>query len=216
MRIIDTRPFAERRSESISNVPLYDVKALDHIINLENYRNIIFQSAHAVKNFGRLKELNKKRILAIGPATSKELKKSGYIAEQPKEEFNSKGVISHLIKTGVEGNTLVVKGKGGLSEISDYLNSASFKTDEVDCYVREPYASYDQLKKDFTNCDAVIFTSVLSVEIFFQHIFQRKKKIVFLPISSRIKHAIESYGHNATVINYFSKNLDEEINSILL
>ena len=84
MKIIDTRPIKNlEQSAEILNVPLYDIKNLHQVINILKYQNVVFQSPFAVKNFKYIKKLNDKRIIAMGPGTSKELKKFGYIAEQP-------------------------------------------------------------------------------------------------------------------------------------
>ena len=91
MKIIDTRPIKNlSQSNEILNIPLYDIKSLDQVISISKYKNIIFQSPIAVKNFRFIKSLESKRIISMGPGTSTELKKFGYIAEQPKSEFNSK------------------------------------------------------------------------------------------------------------------------------
>ena len=212
MKIIDTRPIKNLdQTNEILNVPLYDIKLLDQVINIGKYKNIIFQSPLAVRSFKYTKELDNKRVISMGPGTSKELKKFGYIAEQPNDEFNSKGVIGLLLKGDISGNTLVVKGEGGLSEIADYLNSANFITDEINVYVREPFENYIDLKDKFLDCDAVIFTSSLSVDLYFRNLFREGEEVLYLPISERIEIAINSYGHKAKVINYFAENLMDEI-----
>ena len=212
MKIIDTRPIKNlEQATEILNVPLYDIKTLNQVINILKYQNIVFQSPFAVKNFKCIKKLNDKRIIAMGPGTSKELKKFGYIAEQPKSEFNSKGVIGLLLKEDILGRTLVVKGKGGLSDIANYLNSASFETDEINVYIRKSFECYKDLRDKFLDCDAIIFTSSLSVDLYFKNLFQENEKVTYLPISERIKSAINSYGHEAKIINYFAENLMEEI-----
>ena len=212
MKIIDTRPIENlSQSNEILNIPLYDIKSLDQVISISKYENIIFQSPIAVKNFRCIKDLESKRIISMGPGTSTELKKFGYIAEQPKTEFNSKGVIDLLLKGEILGKTLVVKGKGGLSEIANYLNSASFETDEINVYVRKSFECYKDLRDKFLDCDAVIFTSSLSVDLYFKNLFQKNEKVTYFPISERIKSAINSYGHEAKTINYFAENLMEEI-----
>ena len=116
-----------------------------------------------------------------------------------------------MLKGDISGNTLVVKGEGGLSEISKYLNSASFKTDEINTYVRVPFKSYDSLKDRFFECSAVIFTSSLSVDLYFKYLFQKNENVIYLPISDRIKTTINLYGHKAKTINYFAEDLLEEI-----
>lgn len=215
MKIIDTRP--DRGLEQkfdILNIPLYDIHPIEQAININNYESIIFQSPSAVKNFRQINNLENKRIIAMGPGTAKELKKFGYVAEMPNSKYNSKGVISLLLKTKISGKTLVIKGEEGLSQIADYLNSASFKTDEINVYSRVPFDSYDGIKEEFVNCDAVIFTSTLSVQLYFNNIFVKNEEVTYLTISSRIKEAINSYGQEAREINYFAEDLITEIKAI--
>ena len=44
MKIIDTKPFpASREYDEIINIPLYKICKVKQIVNLSNYKNIIFQ-----------------------------------------------------------------------------------------------------------------------------------------------------------------------------
>ena len=122
-------------------------------------------------------------------------------------------LISNLLnKSELIGKTLVIKGEGGLSSISDYLNSASFKTDELNTYNRQKFESYDDIKKQFSDTDFVIFSSALSVEIYFEKIHHNEMSIKFLAVSERIEKVIESYKKQSKVIDYFSDDLVREIN----
>ena len=53
----------------------------------------------------------------MGPGTSNQLRKHGYVAEIPDTEYSSEGVINLINKSEVTGKTLVIKGEGGLSMI---------------------------------------------------------------------------------------------------
>ena len=77
-----------------------------------------------------------------------------------------------------------------------------------------PFDSYDGIKEEFVNCDAVIFTSTLSVQLYFNNIFVKNEGVTYLTISSRIKEAINSYGQEAREINYFAEDLITEIKAI--
>ena len=139
------------------------------------------------------------------------MKKHGYIAEIPDTEYSSEGVINLMNKSEVTGKTLVIKGEGGLSIISEYLNSASQKTDELNTYNRQKFGSYSEIRKQFSNSDFVIFSSALSVEIYFKYIHNDQENLKFLAVSERIQNAIESYKKESRVINYFSNDLLNEI-----
>tara|TARA_Y100000992_G_scaffold51023_1_gene30097 strand:+ start:4028 stop:4681 length:654 start_codon:yes stop_codon:yes gene_type:complete len=212
MKIIDTKSFpAAHECNEIANIPLYKICKVKQIVNLSNYQNIIFQSPSAVLNFDKIALLESKRIIAMGPETSNQLRKHSYVAEIPNNEFNSEGVINLLNKSELTGNTLVIKGEGGLSNISDYLNSAAFKTDELNTYNRQKFDSYKDLKKHFIDIDFVIFSSALAVEIFFEHIHNDQEALKFLAVSKRIQDVIKTYEKESKVINYFSNNLINEI-----
>tara|TARA_B000000565_G_scaffold102461_1_gene76443 strand:+ start:2179 stop:2832 length:654 start_codon:yes stop_codon:yes gene_type:complete len=212
MKIIDTKPYpAAHEYNEIVNIPLYKICKVKQIVNLSNYHNIIFQSPSAVLNFDQISLLESKRIIAMGPGTSNQLRKHSYIAEIPDNEFNSEGIINLLNKSELTGKTLVIKGEGGLSNISNYLNSASFKTDELNTYNRQKFASYEDIKKQFIGIDFVIFSSAFAVEIFFEHIQNDQEKTKFLAVSKRIQGVIESYKKESKVINYFSNDLVNEI-----
>ena len=212
MKIIDTKPYSTTLEyHEIINIPLYKICKVKQIVNLSNYHNIIFQSPSAVMNFDQIAFLEDKRIIAMGPGTSSHLRKHSYVAEVPETEYSSEGVINLLNKSELIGRTLVIKGEGGLSRISEYLNSASFITDELNTYNRQKFESYEEIKKQFSNIDFVIFSSALAVELYFEYIHSNKENFKFLAVSSRIQNVIKSFNKESTVIDYFSDDLISQI-----
>ena len=212
MKIIDTRPIpASYEYDELINIPLYKICKVKQIVNLSNYQNIIFQSPSAVINFDQINLIEDKRIIAMGPGTSNQLRKHSYVAEIPDKEYSSEGIINLLNKSEITGKTLVIKGEGGLSIISEYLNSASFKTDELNTYNRQKFESYSDIKKQFSDSDFVIFSSALSVEIYFKHIHNDQETSKYLAVSERIGDVIKLYKRESKVIDYFSNDLVNEI-----
>ena len=212
MKIIDTKPYSTNLEyQEVINIPLYKICKVKQIVNLSNYHNIIFQSPSAVMNFDQIAFLEDKRIIAMGPGTSSHLRKHSYVAEVPENEYSSEGVINLLNKSELIGRTLVIKGEGGLSRISEYLNSASFITDELNTYNRQKFESYEKIKKQFSNIDFVIFSSALAVELYFEYIHFNRENIKFLAVSSRIQNVIKSFNKESAVIDYFSDDLISEI-----
>jgi len=212
MKIIDTKPYSTTLEyHEIINIPLYKICKVKQIVNLSNYHNIIFQSPSAVMNFDQIAFLEDKRIIAMGPGTSSHLRKHSYVAEVPETEYSSEGVINLLNKSELIGRTLVIKGEGGLSRISEYLNSASFITDELNTYNRQKFESYEKIKKQFSNIDFVIFSSALAVELYFEYIHSNNENFKFLAVSSRIQNIIKSFNKESTVIDYFSDDLISQI-----
>ena len=57
----------------------------------------------------------------------------------------------------------------------------------------------------------VIFSSALSVEIYFKYIHNDQENLKFLAVSERIQNVIESYKQESRVIDYFSDDLVNEI-----
>ena len=212
MKIIDTKPYSTNLEyQEVINIPLYKICKVKQIVNLSNYHNIIFQSPSAVMNFDQIAFLEDKRIIAMGPGTSSHLRKHSYVAEVPETEYSSEGVINLLNKSELIGRTLVIKGEGGLSRISEYLNSASFITDELNTYNRQKFESYEEIKKQFSNIDFVIFSSALAVELYFEYIHSNNENSKFLAVSSRIQNIIKSFNKESTVIDYFSDDLISQI-----
>ena len=212
MKIIDTKPYSTNLEyQEIINIPLYKICKVKQIVNLSNYHNIIFQSPSAVMNFDQIAFLEDKRIIAMGPGTSSHLRKHSYVAEVPETEYSSEGVINLLNKSELIGRTLVIKGEGGLSRISEWLNSASFITDELNTYNRQKFESYEEIKKQFSNIDFVIFSSALAVELYFEYIHSNNENSKFLAVSSRIQNVIKSFNKESTVIDYFSDDLISQI-----
>ena len=212
MKIIDTKPYSTNLEyQEIINIPLYKICKVKQIVNLSNYHNIIFQSPSAVMNFDQIAFLEDKRIIAMGPGTSSHLRKHSYVAEVPETEYSSEGVINLLNKSELIGRTLVIKGEGGLSRISEYLNSASFITDELNTYNRQKFEIYEEMKKQFSNIDFVIFSSALAVELYFEYIHSNNENFKFLAVSSRIQNIIKSFNKESTVIDYFSDDLISQI-----
>ena len=212
MKIIDTKPYSTTLEyHEIINIPLYKICKVKQIVNLSNYHNIFFQSPSAVMNFDQIAFLEDKRIIAMGPGTSSHLRKHSYVAEVPETEYSSEGVINLLNKSELIGRTLVIKGEGGLSRIAEYLNSASFITDELNTYNRQKFESYEKIKKQFSNIDFVIFSSALAVELYFEYIHFNRENIKFLAVSSRIQNVIKSFNKESTVIDYFSDDLISQI-----
>ena len=67
------------------------------------------------------------------------------------------------------------------------------------------------LIKQFSDTEFVVFSSALSVEIYFEHIHDKGVSTKFLAVSERIGEVIESYKREFRVINYFSNDLVNEI-----
>jgi len=71
--------------------------------------------------------------------------------------------------------------------------------------------SYDNLKDDFFSADAVIFPSTLAVKIFFKEIYSEGVKTKFFGISNRIVTFINDSGYEGILIDYFSNDLEKQI-----
>ena len=98
-----------------------------------------------------------------------------------------------------------------MSDIEDYINKNESYCENIICYERKRFDSYDLIKNRFSAADAVIFTSVYGAKIFFENLYEVNRKISFFCISQRIKKQIDLMGYETKIINYFSDNLYLEI-----
>ena len=213
MNIIDTKAnisYSPAIEGSIKNLPLYKLKSINYELISDNYTNIVFQSAAAVEFFQHHHILNEKKIYSMGKSTSLSLLKKGLISKSP-DIPGSDGIIKLIENRIGVGKSLVVKGKGGLNEIYNYLKYKNLKVDQVCCYERRQLDSYDNLKDDFLSADAVIFPSTLAVKIFFKEIYSEGVKAKFFGISNRIVTFINDSGYEGILIDYFSNDLEEQI-----
>ena len=116
-----------------------------------------------------------------------------------------------LSKNKKSGNYLIVKGENGLNEISNYLNSTNKYVEEINCYKRFKLESYENVRNEFYNADAIIFPSTYAFKIFFEEIYSTKVKAKLFGISKRITDYISSYDLDSDFIDYFSKDITESI-----
>ena len=85
----------------------------------------------------------------------------------------------------------------------------------IDCYKRLKLHGYDDIKKDFSYADAIIFSSTYAVEIFFNEIYSNNTKAMLFGISSRIVNYITSLGYEAKLVDYFSEDFVESIKATI-
>ena len=71
------------------------------------------------------------------------------------------------------------------------------------------HPSYSYLAE--MNADAIIFPSNFAAEIYFQEIHNNEIKAVFFGISKRIINCINSLGHEAYIVDYFSDNIEKSV-----
>ena len=97
------------------------------------------------------------------------------------------------------------------SKISDYLKERGMPVKEVACYKRSKFESYENIKENFYKADAIIFPSNFAAEIYFQEIHNNEIEAIFFGISKRIINCINSLGHEAYMVDYFSGNLEKSV-----
>ena len=213
MKVIETRPEMVSDSCKFENIPLYLIDRLDHLVDLDGYDLLIFQSPVAVMTFYNLPERFSFPIIGMGSGTVRELNKKNLEALAPKEA-NSQGAIDLLDKLSFK-KALVIKGKGGLDLIEKYLSSSGVNYDVCESYARQRLENYLDVKNKFTDLKGIIFSSVFAVEIFFSEIFNESLDCHYFAISERIKKSILKHGHKAIVVDYFAKDLKQKIESTL-
>ena len=144
---------------------------------------VFFVSVHAVILFlAQLKSpvdyFKNATVYAIGKATQQQLKKVGVKSFTPVPPFNSQSVLK-LLPDSLDGvNCLIVKGKGGLDELSTGLKSKKATVTEVECYQRinKHFCKASWLK--FTQCKngIILATSVESITAMIEQVDADEKK----------------------------------------
>jgi len=217
MNIIDTKAeniFGFLKTGSIKNIPLFKLEPIDYKLENHNFTEIVFQSSPAVDFFKDHKLLTNKKIYSMGQATSATLQSKRLSSLNPQSP-SSEGLIELIDKSkGENPDYLVVKGQGGLTKIADYLRERGRSVTEIECYKRTKFKSYEDIKENFYNADAIIFPSNFAAEIYFQEIHNNEIKAIFFGISKRIINCINALGYEAHMVDYFSDNLEESVSQI--
>ena len=217
MNIIDTSSGTSSIDKSfgyIKNIPLFKTKGIQYQIDIHKFENIIFQSMSSAAFFIEYDSLKKKNVFSMGKSTQDYLSKQGVKSLCPNIP-GSEELKKLLSKNKKGGNYLIVKGENGLNEILNYLNSSNEYVEEINCYKRFKLESYENVRKEFYDADAIIFPSTYAFKIFFEEIYSTKIKAKLFGISNRIIDYISSYNLDSDFIDYFSGDITESIkNSI--
>ena len=195
---------------SIKNIPLFKTKEIQYHIDIHKFENIIFQSISSAAFFNELESLKNKNVFSMGKSTQDYLSKQGIKSVCPSIP-GSEELKKLLSKNKKSGNYLIVKGENGLNEISNYLNSSNEYVEEINCYKRFKLESYENVRNEFYDADAIIFPSTYAFKIFFEEIYSTKVKAKLFGISKRIIDYISSYDLDSDFIDYFSKDITESI-----
>ena len=195
---------------SIKNIPLFKTKEIQYHIDIHKFENIIFQSMASAAFFNELESLKNKNVFSMGKSTQDYLSKQGVKSVCPSIP-GSEELKKLLSKNKKSGNYLIVKGENGLNEISNYLNSSNEYVEEINCYKRFKLESYENVRNEFYDADAIIFPSTYAFKIFFEEIYSTKVKAKLFGISKRIIDYISSYNLDSDFIDYFSKDITESI-----
>ena len=212
MNIIDTSTNLKDSSldNSIENIPLFEIKPVEYEIPGSLTTDIIFQSVASVKHFKHFEICKKTNVFAMGESTKRALEKIGIDSNSP-EIPGSSSLKELLGKKLIKRKFAIVKGLDGLDEVHDHIIKYGANAENIVCYKRKKFFSYEDIRQKFYKADIVIFSSTFAAEIFFENIYITNSEISFLCISERIKEYINNLGYKAKTINYFSNDLLNEI-----
>ena len=217
MNIIDTSSnikLRDHKEELIRNIPLFETIGIEYSLSSNNYTDVIFQSIPSVKFFIEEEQLINKNIYSMGPSTKNFLSQKNFDSICP-ETPGSRELIKLLPSKSDDNKFLIVKGADGLSEVFDHLSKNNNKVEEIICYERVKFRSYDDVKESFLKADAVIFSSTFGAQIFFEEIYSSDVKAKLFGISNRIINYISDIGYESKFIDYFTNDIAESIkNSI--
>ena len=212
MNIIDTSTNSKNSSldNSIENIPIFEIEPVEYEVLDSLITDIIFQSVASVKNFKNFEICKRINVFAMGESTKRALDKIGINSTTP-EIPGSLGLIELLGKKLIKRKFAIVKGLDGLDEVHDHIIKYGANAENIVCYKRKKFFSYEDIRQKFYKADIVIFSSTFAAEIFFENIYITGSEISFLCISKRIKEYINNLGYEAKTINYYSNDLLNEI-----
>ncbi len=212
MNIVDTTTNLKDSSldNSIENIPLFEIEPVEYEISDSLITDIIFQSMASVKHFKHFEICKRVNVFAMGESTKRALEKIGINSNSPGIPGSS-GLKELLGKKLVKRKFAIVKGSDGLDEAHDHITKYGAYAENIVCYKRKKFFSYEDIRQKFNKAEIVIFSSTFAAEIFFENIYITNSEISFVCISERIKEYINNLGYKAKTINYFSNDLLNEI-----
>ena len=212
MNIIDTSTNLKDSSldNSIEKIPLFEIEPVEYQISDSLITDIIFQSMASVKHFKNFDICKRINVFAMGESTKRALEKIGIDSNSPVIPGSS-SLKELLGKKLIKRKFAIVKGLDGLDEVHDHIIKYGANAENIVCYKRKKFFSYEDIRQKFYKADIVIFSSTFAAEIFFENIYITNSEISFLCISERIKEYINKLGYKAKTINYFSNDLLNEI-----
>ena len=216
MNIIDTRSDINLLNphECIKNIPLFQIKGVEYELKSKNFTDIIFQSIASVKFFNESNILENKRIFSMGASTKKFLLKKGINSVCPKIP-GSFELNKLLLNDDDHSKYLIIKGEDGLSDVYNHLSKNGKNVQELVCYKRFKLKNYEIIKGEFFKADAIIFSSIYAVKIFFDEIYAKDTNAKLFGISNRIIDYISSLGYEGQFVDYFSDNLIESVKDFI-
>ena len=216
MNIVDTSTNSKtsRLYKSIKNIPLFEIVSIDYDFSDTSITDIIFQSVAAVENFKHFEVCEESKVFAMGESTKQTLKDLGIDATISKTP-GSLGLKELLGEELAERKFAIVKGLGGLDELNNHIIKSGALAENLICYKRKELTKYEEMLKDFSKADVVIFSSTFAAKIFFENIYISNSEVSFVCISERIKKYINNLGFKAKTINYFSDDLINEIKKVI-
>ena len=116
---------------------------------IDDFTDVVFQSTPAVNFFNDHSKLFDKNIFSMGESTKQSLLDKGLDSTNPNIPGSLE--LNALIKDTLSPDKrfLIVKGKEGLSDISDFLKKKNILVSELVCYERLKFKSYKSIKKQF-------------------------------------------------------------------
>ena len=212
MNIIDTSINIKDSSlnNSVENIPLFEIEPIKYEISDSLITDIVFQSVASVKHFKHFEMCKKINVFAMGESTQRALNKIGIDSNAPAIPGSS-SLKELLGKKLIKRRFAIVRGLDGLDEVHNHVIKYGADAENIVCYKRKRFLSYNEICEKFNKADIVIFSSTFAAEIFFENIYITNSEISFLCISERIKEYINKLGYKAKTINYFSNDLLNEI-----
>ena len=207
--------------------PTLKIVAEDFVLPIDDFEQVIFTSAKAVKygieKSSSLSKLLPDTLIAVGSGTAQRLKQAGYEDITIPDIYSSEGLLALETLKEIKGQSiLIVKGIGGRQLLSEQLSKRGATCYALDVYRRVTTEIDQNQWQDFLafndqqGLKIITMASVDALNALVSNIGEtfNYSKIVLIVASQRIAEAAKAYSFKSLVVAKSATN-DAMLSAIL-